>query len=330
MRTKLSICIPTYNRAPYLRELLDSIYCQDEFSKIEVAIADNASTDETEILVHEYQARYGNITYYKWNCNMGADLNFIKAVEIASGEYCWLMGSDDVLTDKSIANILKKCNFKDVYLFCRIEADINLKGDSVTCWLNNNLSEYETSFKNAEDSEKYFNACCRLGGVFSYLSSIVVKKESWQNVQIDKIFIGTAYIHTHIILKILKLGGCLKYYKIAVVKNRSGNDAFLENMAQRILLDFSGYSQLADATFNKYGEKRAFLNIVKRDYSYKTIIALGAKIYTNMNAWKSFFELRRIAIDKYKYPQLIFLLSVIMTPFIRPILLARKYFGTTQ
>lgn len=69
----VSICIPTYNRAPYLKQCLDSLVCQPEFleGKVEIVISDNASTDETEEMASIYFHRYKNIKYYRNLKNIG-------------------------------------------------------------------------------------------------------------------------------------------------------------------------------------------------------------------------------------------------------------------
>jgi glycosyltransferase involved in cell wall biosynthesis len=62
MKPKLSICIPTYNRAQTLRETIDSILPQilGNFN-IEILISDNASTDDTPSIVCEYQLQNRSI-----------------------------------------------------------------------------------------------------------------------------------------------------------------------------------------------------------------------------------------------------------------------------
>ena len=71
----LSICIPTYNRAEYLKNSIESIICQDEFKnkQVEIVIADNASTDNTESVARPYAQRYGNIFYYRNEKNINND-----------------------------------------------------------------------------------------------------------------------------------------------------------------------------------------------------------------------------------------------------------------
>ena len=95
----LSICIPTYNREQYLDETLASIINQlkpDNVGNVEICISDNASTDNTAQIVAKYKANPSiNLVYSRNEKNLGADANYLKAVEIASGTYCWLLGSDD-------------------------------------------------------------------------------------------------------------------------------------------------------------------------------------------------------------------------------------------
>ncbi|HCY21253.1 TPA: hypothetical protein DIC40_05395 [Patescibacteria group bacterium] len=69
-KTKLlSICIPTYNREPYLKQLLDSIVSQKAFSEtndVEIVIDDGPSKDNTQQLVKDYQNKYpGKIRYFR-------------------------------------------------------------------------------------------------------------------------------------------------------------------------------------------------------------------------------------------------------------------------
>lgn len=84
----LSICIPTYNRSSYLKNSLNSIVCQKEFQEgnIEIVISDNASTDDTQLVVEEYMSRYENIKYFK-NMENVRDQNFALSLSRGKGLY---------------------------------------------------------------------------------------------------------------------------------------------------------------------------------------------------------------------------------------------------
>jgi abequosyltransferase len=102
---KLSICIPTYNRATVLRATLDTIIAQVT-SDCEIVISDNASTDETQQVVAEYAKHLPRFRYVKQSTNEGFDCNTDRVVELARGEYCWLVPDDDPLKPEAIATVL--------------------------------------------------------------------------------------------------------------------------------------------------------------------------------------------------------------------------------
>lgn len=95
---KLSICIPTYNRAKHLVNCLESINSMSFKNKslLEVCVSDNCSTDETELVVRKMQSKI-NIKYSRNKVNLGIPQNFINVVNMASGEFVWLIGDDDLL-----------------------------------------------------------------------------------------------------------------------------------------------------------------------------------------------------------------------------------------
>jgi abequosyltransferase len=103
----LSICIPTYNRAPYLRECLDSIIASigDRWDQVEIVISDNASPDDTPSVVVEYQRLYPQIKYNRNSENV-VDRNFYIVSQLAFGEYVWLFGDDDKMAPQAVGAIL--------------------------------------------------------------------------------------------------------------------------------------------------------------------------------------------------------------------------------
>lgn len=107
----LSICIPTYNREPYLRRLIDSIVSQKEFTDtddIEIVIDDGPSKDNTEALVWEYREKFWEkIRYFRNSIAIGMCPAFLEAIEFSGGEYTWLFGSDDFMSKEALATTLQ-------------------------------------------------------------------------------------------------------------------------------------------------------------------------------------------------------------------------------
>jgi len=91
---KVSIIIPTYNRARLLRESLQSALAQT-FSDFEIIVTDNSVDNEAEIIIHELQD--SRITYVRNAENIGAVNNHNKALRLAKGEYIYLFSDDDIM-----------------------------------------------------------------------------------------------------------------------------------------------------------------------------------------------------------------------------------------
>lgn len=104
----VSICIPTYNRAPYLKQCLDSLVCQPEFLRgdVEIVVSDNASTDGTKELIQKYQNIYKNITYHRNAISMShinGDYNYAIALKSGHGLLRKLGGDSRIYHSGSLA-----------------------------------------------------------------------------------------------------------------------------------------------------------------------------------------------------------------------------------
>lgn len=128
----LSICIPTYNRLRFLRELLPSILSQLDMGlsgEVELVVSDNASTDGTS----EYLRSIDNAHLRWWTNdeNIGGDRNFLKCVAKAKGEYVWLFGDDDLMPEGALARILDFLRRDKPALLISVDSDTDprLYGD---------------------------------------------------------------------------------------------------------------------------------------------------------------------------------------------------------
>jgi glycosyltransferase involved in cell wall biosynthesis len=106
----LSISIPTYNRAHYLEECLNSIVCQfsdkNIYEHVEIIVSDNASKDNTTELVKEYQRKFENIKYLRHEITIPISENWNKAFFFSKGEFFNLIGDDDLYLPDSLNKIL--------------------------------------------------------------------------------------------------------------------------------------------------------------------------------------------------------------------------------
>lgn len=91
----VSIVVPVYNAAPYLRKCLDSIVNQT-LKNIEIIFIDDGSTDGSSEICREYAAKDKRIIYYKKE-NEGLAAARQDGIERANGEYVGFVDSDDWL-----------------------------------------------------------------------------------------------------------------------------------------------------------------------------------------------------------------------------------------
>jgi glycosyltransferase involved in cell wall biosynthesis len=94
-RARVSIGIPVYNGARFLKEAIDSILAQT-FEDLELVISDNASTDQTEQICRAYAAKDKRVRYYCNEKNLGAAWNYNCVFELSTGEYFKWQAHDDL------------------------------------------------------------------------------------------------------------------------------------------------------------------------------------------------------------------------------------------
>ena len=107
---KLSIIVPIYNVAPYLRKCVDSLLAQD-ISDYEIILVDDGSPDECPQICDQYARQYSNIkVVHQTNVGLSAARN--SGIAVAQGDYIFFVDSDDYIQP----NVLGE-------LFAQIERD---------------------------------------------------------------------------------------------------------------------------------------------------------------------------------------------------------------
>ncbi len=90
----VSIGMPVYNGAEYIREALDSLLAQT-FTDFELIISDNASNDATTEICQEYAKKDVRIRYILQAENLGPTANFQLVLSEAKGQYFMWAAHDD-------------------------------------------------------------------------------------------------------------------------------------------------------------------------------------------------------------------------------------------
>ena len=107
----LSICIPTRNRARYLKDLLGAFAGQVKHanlgSEVRFYISDNASEDETPEVMRQFRTEMPNTVCSRNQTNIGADRNFAQICAMAKGKYLWVIGDDELLCNNALTTVLE-------------------------------------------------------------------------------------------------------------------------------------------------------------------------------------------------------------------------------
>lgn len=94
---KVSVILPIYNVAPYLEETFTSLLNQS-LKDIEIIAVNDGSTDDSGAIIKRYQQKDSRIISFTQE-NKGQSAARNLALRHATGEYIYMMDSDDLLTD---------------------------------------------------------------------------------------------------------------------------------------------------------------------------------------------------------------------------------------
>lgn len=113
----VSVIVPNYNHAPYLRQRLDTIYNQT-YQKFEVILLDDCSTDNSRDILKEYAEKYAEKTVCIFNDkNVGrANLQWNKGIEHARGKYIWIAESDDWCDLDFLEKLVPRLDYQSVMI----------------------------------------------------------------------------------------------------------------------------------------------------------------------------------------------------------------------
>ena len=143
---KVSVILPIYNVAPYLGEAFDSILNQS-LKEIEIIAVDDGSTDNSWDIIKKYQQQDGRIMAFRQE-NQGQSVARNLALQHATGEYIYMMDSDDVLTGPDVLQTCFEYAEKNHADFVFFDRD----------WLVEDHTDFSVSLhstKYADENKKY-------------------------------------------------------------------------------------------------------------------------------------------------------------------------------
>lgn len=249
---KLSICIPTYNRKKCLEETLTSILSQFQ-DEVEIVISDNHSVDGTEEFISRLQQEYPHIIYHRWKQEVPCGDNLLKAVELAHGEYCWLMTDDDRIESGGVEHVL--------HLLAQYPnltgISVDVEGYDKELKLKKKI-RYSHRLKEAQlflDAEKAYE---KLGAWFGFWSAHIIHRAMWMACIAQggyTPFVG--YHHLYLILKMLHNAPRWLFTDKKCVGYRSDNESFYKEYGRlkRFEIDAFSYTTIGNEFFSRSAVK---------------------------------------------------------------------------
>ncbi len=300
---KISLCITTYNRANFLDSTLNNIVpLVKGKDNVEIVIVDGASTDNTAEVVRKFQKISPHLVYHCREKNSGVDRDMAKCIQLACGEYCWLFSDDDMLKPDAIERMLKEVESGCEIYLCNVTAcTFTMKPIADRFWLSVKIKDRIFDLHTRDGFIEYCDSANSIGAIFSFWSSIVLKRREWITSGYDNDLDGSAYAMAASLISFINRKCRLKYIRTSLVWWRNDNQSFQmeKGLANKFLMDFNAYMKIADKYLvDDVGTRKAFLNIMKREHPWYTIIHVTSLI-TDVAQWKEF----RLKLLRFGYSQ---------------------------
>jgi GT2 family glycosyltransferase len=98
--------LPSYNAEAFIRDTLDSLVAQS-WSRLEILIGDDVSTDETPAIIREYASHYKNIRILERDGNLGWLGNCNDLMKNARGDMMFFAFHDDVVAPDYVSLLVE-------------------------------------------------------------------------------------------------------------------------------------------------------------------------------------------------------------------------------
>jgi glycosyltransferase involved in cell wall biosynthesis len=180
----VSVIIPNYNHARYLRQRIDTVLSQS-FQDFDVILMDDCSTDDSRTVIAEYASdaririelndKNSGSTFRQWN----------KGVRASRGEYIWIAESDDYADEKFLEQLVAALDAEPqaCFAYCRswrVDDGNGLHGfvDQYLADLNATRWTQDYCSEGAEDCQKYFI----FRNIVANASAVLFRKKAFEQV----------------------------------------------------------------------------------------------------------------------------------------------------
>jgi glycosyltransferase involved in cell wall biosynthesis len=219
---KVSVIIPNYNHAAYLKQRIESVLNQT-YRDFELILLDDASTDYSRDIIESYRSHpaISHVVYN--NVNLGSPFSqWEKGLKLAKGEWVWIAESDDYadssFLEKMLVAVSKMPNvglaYSDSHIVQYGYAESETFGSLKNVRFNTTRWSHDHTNNGVDEIENYLLA----GGTINNTSAVLFKRNILLQAEpFDRQFrfIGDKYIFIKVlaISDILYVAHGLNYYR---------------------------------------------------------------------------------------------------------------------
>lgn len=154
---KVSVIIPVYNSAPWLRRCLDTV-CGQTLRDIEIIVIDDSSEDESVNIINEYIEEDSRILFIRNDNNKGVSYCRNTGINKSSGEYIAFIDSDDFIDSDFFEVLYSNNNCEDI-----IKGNILMYNET----LNKNYCEDWNDLNYDMKQNKSYFCCAFTSAIFN-------------------------------------------------------------------------------------------------------------------------------------------------------------------
>lgn len=166
----ISVIIPNYNHAPYLKQRIDSVLNQT-YTDMEVIILDDKSTDNSIEIIEQYRNHPKVVQIELNKQNSGTTFKqWQKGISLAKGEYIWIAESDDYADETFLEKVVGSINKYHSVLGCALSQVVNENGHI-------KRPRAEIIEKEYCDKDTFIKKHLLLGNVIYNASTVVFRKD---------------------------------------------------------------------------------------------------------------------------------------------------------
>jgi abequosyltransferase len=233
---KLTIAIPTLNRAQYLRMNLQRLLEEMPslpLGKVEILVSDNHSTDETPDIVADVIAAGLAVRYIRNEKDLGSDANIAQCFNEARGDYVQIMGDDDLYLRGTLARVVALLESNHYGVLCLRPFGYDRDPDG----------EYPGDIGTIREFDEVGKFLTTIGPLVTFISSLIISRRLQPDVDARR-FCGSNLVQVHLAVQ-AAITACknafLTEYTLACKRNNSGGYDAPEIFVERLGLILDSY-----------------------------------------------------------------------------------------